>query len=383
MFGLPSLRIGRFFGIPVELNLSWLFIFVLIAGTLSLGYFPSVPAFEALPLVASIIAGVITAILFFASVVLHELSHSVVARSLGIPITRVTLFLFGGVAQMEEEPGTPRDELAMAVAGPAMSILLAAVFFVAWIGLYVAGASAVYWAPLQYLSVINLALGLFNLLPGFPLDGGRVLRALLWWVSKDLLKATRWATWAGQFWGWLFISVAALGVLGVLPASSPLDFVWIGLIGWFLVVLAGASWRQQLFQSRASAVTVDHLASRPAVVVPGDATVEEIVVEHIIGGRHSKYPVESDGRLVGILSLNHAKAVRREDWASTTAAQLAEGDLGALVVPHTATLDEVLQRLEPDHPGMLVVERDGMLDGVVTRHDVLEALRQQATAPRR
>jgi Zn-dependent protease/CBS domain-containing protein len=381
VFGLPSMRIGRFFGIPVELNLSWVLIFLLIAGTLSFAYFPSVPAFRELPFAASIAAGVITALLFFGSVLLHELSHSLVARALGIRIERVTLFLFGGVAQMGEEPSTPRDEFAMAIAGPAMSILLAAVFFALWIGSYVAGLSADLWAPLQYLSLINLALGLFNMLPGFPLDGGRVLRAALWWATGDLLKATRWATWAGQFWGWLFIIVAVFGLLGILPVSSAFDFLWMGVLGWFLVVLAGASWRQQLLQSRLGGVTVDSIASRPAVVVPGDATVEAIVVEHIIGGRHSKYPVATAERLVGILSLNHAKAVRREDWATTTAAQLAEGDLRTIVVPFSATIEDALQRLSPEHPGMLVVERDGMLDGVVTRHDVLAELRRRASEP--
>jgi Zn-dependent protease/predicted transcriptional regulator len=381
VFGLPSLRIGRFFGIPVELNLSWVLIFLLIAGTLSFGYFPSIPAFRQLPIAASIAAGVITAILFFASVLLHELSHSLVARALGIKIERVTLFLFGGVAQMSEEPSTPRDEFAMAIAGPGMSILLAAVSFALWILLYLAGVSPALWEPLKYLSFINLALGIINLLPGFPLDGGRVLRALLWWASKDLLKATRWATWAGQFWGWSFVVVGILGFLGVLPAYSPFDFLWIGVIGWFLVVLAGASWRQQLMQSRLTRVTVDSIASRPAVVVPGDATVDEIVVEHIIGGRHSKYPVATGGRLVGILSLNHAKAVRREDWGATTAAQLAEGDLGIIVIAYDATIEDALQRLAPDHPGMLVVDRNGMLDGVVTRHDVLAELRRRASEP--
>ncbi len=375
MFSLPSLRIGRWFGIPVELNLSWIVIFVLIAGTLSFGYFPAVPAYRHLPVLAWIVAGVLTAVLFFVSILLHELSHSLVARSLGIRIERVTLFVFGGVAQMEEEPATPRDELVMAIAGPAMSILLAAVFYLLWVGLYVAGVSEVFWAPLQYLSIINLAVGLFNLLPGFPLDGGRVLRAALWGMTHDLLKATRWASRAGQFWGWLFVLFAFISLF---TGSSTVDAVWFALLGWFLIWLAGASWRQQLFHTRLAGVTVDAIASRPAVVVPGDATVEQIVAEHIIGGTHSKYPVTLDGRLVGILSLNHAKAVPRERWDAVTAAELAEGDLHQIVVPYSMTLEAALSRIDPAHSGMLVLERNGMLDGVVTRHDLLEALRRMA-----
>ncbi len=375
MFALPSLRIGRWFGIPVELNLSWVLIFVLVAGTLAFGYFPQIAAYQKLPVIASLVAGVLTALLFFVSILLHELSHSIVARALGIRIERVTLFMFGGVAQMEEEPGTPRDEFAMAIAGPAMSILLAALFFLLWIGLYLAGVSAVLWAPLQYLSFINLAVGLFNLLPGFPLDGGRVLRAGLWRLTGDLLKATRWASLAGQFWGWLLV---LLGLVGLLGGGSLVDSVWPILLGWFLIWLASTSYRQQVFHTRLGGMAIDAIASRPAVVVPGDATVDQIVVDHIIGGRHSKYPVALDGRLVGILSLNHAKAVPRETWSTTTAAQLAEGDLHEIVVPYSMTLEAALSKLDPAHPGMLVLEREGMLDGVVTRHDVLEALRRMS-----
>ena len=377
MFELPSLRIGRIFGIPVKVDLSWVVVFLLVAGMLAFAYFPSVEGYQEAGPAAAIIAGVITALLFFVSILLHEMSHSIVARALGIGIESVTLFLLGGVARLEHEPETPRDEFAMAIAGPAMSMLLAVVFWTAWEGVYLAGGSAVLWAPLQYLALINVSVGVFNLLPGFPLDGGRVLRAALWGLTGDMLKATRWASRSGQAIGFSLIGIAALGVVtDGFGTGSPLDLLWFGLLGWFIASLASSSYRDQVVRSALASVTVDRIASRPAVVVPGGATVEQIVVDHIIGGRHSTYPVVVAGELVGILSLEHARALPREQWSTTTAAQLAEGDLEHIVVAHTADLESALRRLDPGHPGMLVVEREGMLDGVVTRADILEVVRR-------
>ena len=381
MFSLPSFRIGRFFGIPIEINLSWVIIFALVSGLLSFEYFPALQLsngtfpFQKVPFAVSVVAGIVTALLFFVSVLLHELSHSLVARSLGMKITSVTLFLFGGVSQIEDEPASPRDEFLMATAGPAMSILLAVALFFVWDGMALGGVSALLWAPLQYLSLINLIVGVFNLLPAFPLDGGRVLRSMLWAGTHDLLKATRWAARSGQFFGWTFVVVAVVGGVAGGAAYLP-NFIWLGLIGWFLASMASGSYQAQVVKTQLASVTVDQVASRPAVVVPGEETIEQIVVEHMIGGRHGKYPVVEDGRLVGILSLNRAKALPRERWAVTTAADLAEGDLRMTVVPYSEPLERALQKLEPGHPGMLVVERDGMLDGVVTRSDVLEVLRR-------
>jgi Zn-dependent protease/predicted transcriptional regulator len=358
-------------------NLSWVLIFVLVSGLLAFSYFPTVPGYREAGPAAAIVAGLVTALLFFVSILLHEMSHSVVAKALGIRIESVTLFLFGGVARMAKEPDGPRDEFVMAIAGPAMSLVLAAFFWSAWEVVYLSGGSAVLWAPLQYLSLINLSVGLFNLLPGFPLDGGRVLRAALWGITGNLLKATKWASRAGQAIGYTFVGLAVLGVVtNGLGSGSAFDLVWLGLLGWFVASLAGASYREQVVRSRLASVTVDEVASRPAVVVPGDATVEQIVVDHIIGGRHSTYPVVVGGHLAGILSLQHAKALPRDQWAHATAAELAEGDLRSIVVPSSANLEDALHRLEPGHVGMLVLERDGMLDGVVTRADVLEVVRR-------
>jgi len=188
VFNLPSLKLGRIFGIPVEINPTWLIIFVLVAASLSLSYFPALFDW---PTWVSVANGIVTAVLFFASIVIHEMSHSLVARAGGIRIRKVTLFLFGGVAQMEEEPSGPGREFLMAIAGPGASLLLAAVFYVVHAALRSSGVSDMLWAPVEYLALINLSVALFNLLPGFPLDGGRVLRAALWGITGDVLKIGR------------------------------------------------------------------------------------------------------------------------------------------------------------------------------------------------
>jgi len=234
VFDIPSIKIGRLFGIPIEINVSWLVIFALVTLSLSSTYYPSLPEAEGASTVVFVLLGMITSALFFASVVAHELCHSLVARAEGGGVSKITLFLFGGVAQMDEEPRTPGKEFFMAAAGPGMSLVLAALFFVGFSVAVVREMPWWIWSPLRYLAAINLALGLFNLLPGFPLDGGRVLRSILWAATGDLLKATRWASRSGQLIGWLMVAFAVNGVLG-----GRVDLIWFGLVGWFIASLAG------------------------------------------------------------------------------------------------------------------------------------------------
>ena len=219
MFGLPSFRIGRILGIPIEVNASWLFVFALVAASLSFEAFPLL--FPDRPTGLNLASGLVTAALFFVSVIAHETSHSLVARAGGVRIRGITLFLFGGVAQMEEEPHSPGREFLMAAAGPGMSLLIAGVCFAGTILLAVLRVPDTWWAPLELLAFMNLALALFNLLPGFPLDGGRVLRALLWWLTGDILKATRWAAGAGQGLGTL---MAAAGLYGFVAPTLGLPW---------------------------------------------------------------------------------------------------------------------------------------------------------------
>lgn len=372
MFDIPSIRIGRIFGIPIEINLSWLVIFALVAVSLGMSYFPGLPAARQAPGWLHLLVGGLTALLFFASILIHELCHSLVARAEGGKVDKITLFLFGGVAQIDEEPRTPTREFFMAAAGPVMSLVLAALAYLGFVAAVNQGAVWWVWAPLEYLAVINLAVGVFNLLPGFPLDGGRVLRSILWGITKDLLKATRWATRVGQFIGWFMVVFAVLGIL-----NGRTDLIWFGLIGWFIASLAGAAYRQQLLKSRADGVSVGDIMTPEPEYVPGDIPLDRLVNEHFIARRHTRYPVMSDGSIVGLVTLPAVKAVDRSDWPFVTTIEVTDRDIKNLTVPHDQSVMSMLPRLAADRPGALLVVRDGKMVGIVTRSDIVELLSGQ------
>jgi len=367
VFGLPSLKIGRFFGIPLEVNVTWVIIFVLVAASLAFSTFPA--AFSGWGTAGYVIAGILTSLAFFASIVLHEISHSLVAKAGGVGIERVTLFMFGGVSQMSEEPKTPGGEFLMAIAGPAASLLLAAVFFVAEIGTRMAGAASWVWGPLGYLAQINLVIAVFNLLPGFPLDGGRVLRSIIWGVSHDLLKATRVSARAGQFIGY---SMVALGVFGVLRGT--LDFVWLGLIGWFIATLADGAYRQQLVRSQLEGVPVSAVMSPTPVIAPGEISLEQLAHDYFLGGRHTRYPVMLNGQIVGLVSLSQVKAIPRDRWATIRVAEAALTDMASLTIEAEAPIESAFARLAADTPGALLVVAAGRLVGICTRADILSRI---------
>jgi Zn-dependent protease len=369
MFGLPSLRLGKLFGIPLEIDASWFFIFFLVASTLTTSYFPA-----ALPERAPatyVALGFMTALVFFGSLVFHELAHSLVARAGGLRISKVTLFLFGGVSQMEEEPRSPGHEFVVAIAGPLTSVMLAAAFWGLHLWLRALGVIDVVWVPLEYLALINISLAFFNLLPGFPLDGGRVLRALIWALSKDLLKATKWASRAGQALGALFIAVAVLGVL-----RGTFDFVWFAVMGWFLSTLAAGAYQQQLVRAALADVPLKRIMSSPAVLAPADITLEEMAHSYFLGGRHTRYPVVKDGRVIGLIDIDRANKVPRAEWSVVTVADVASRDLREVVASPDTSVDVVLPRLESEGPGAVLVVEDGRLAGIVTRSDVIKLVRE-------
>lgn len=368
MFDVPSFRIGKIFGIPFEVNLSWVVIFVLVAFTLATSYYPEVPGAQGAPGWLLGALGIVTALLFFASILAHEASHAIVTKLGGGDVAKITLFIFGGIAQIEEEPRSPGRELLMASAGPGMSILIAGITY---LGSVFASSVAPWWvwSPLQYLAGINLFVGVFNLLPGFPLDGGRVLHSILWAITGDNIKATRWAARSGQAIGWAMVTIALVGVL-----RGASGMVWFGLVGWFIAWLAGASYRQQLLESRLAGITVESVMTPHPQYVDGDISVETFVHEHLLGRQHSRYPVMESGAIIGVVSLADAKSVPRTDWPMTRVADITSRDLASLAVDVSVPVARTLARLAADKPGALLVVREGHLVGIVTRSDILDVL---------
>ena len=369
MFGLPSIRIGRLFGIPLEIDASWFLVFFLVAATLTTSYFPT-----ALPDRAPaqyVLLGVLTALAFFGSLVLHELAHSLVARAGGLRISKVTLFLFGGVSQMEEEPHSAGREFVMALAGPLTSVFVGGVCFGAAALLRAVGAAEALWVPFEYLALINWSLAVFNMLPGFPLDGGRVLRAALWASTKDLLKATRWASRAGQALGMLLIASAVLGVLG-----GRYNLVWLALIGWFLANAAAGAYQQQVIRAKLAEVPLHQIMSAPAELVPAEMSLEAMAHSYFLGGRHTRYPVVSEGRVVGLVDLARLNTIPREQWKALSVGEVAARDLADVVATPETTVEAILPRLEPGGPGAVLVVQEGRLAGIVTRADVIRLIRE-------
>jgi Zn-dependent protease/predicted transcriptional regulator len=373
LFDLPSVRLGRIFGIPLEVNVSWLPIFVLVTWSLASQFPEMMPG---VPITAVWVVSALTALAFFGSVVMHEVAHSLVARSGGLHISKVTLFMFGGVSQMESEPGSPGLEAIMAVAGPAASLVLGMGLYAASLIAAGAGASPLVVEPLAYLSTVNFVVGVFNLLPGFPMDGGRVLRAAFWRATGDLLKSTRWASRIGQGLGYLLMAVGlAGGFVGYVT------LLWLLLLGWFLVGLASSAYQQQVTRSRLEHVRVGDVMSAPVVVVPGDMDLEAIIDEFFLGQRHSRYPIVIDGRIAGLISLAGVKAVPRAAWRDTSALDVSDRDVDRLVVSAETPIDAVVDRLTSGSGAVLVVS-DGRLAGIVTKADVMVALKGSASASR-
>lgn len=370
---MRSVRIGRIFGIDVELHASWLVIFGLVFVTLSLGEFPRFRGATG-PGVVDLVGGLVTTILFFGSVVAHELSHSLVGRAFGIEVKRITLFIFGGLAQMSEEAPDPKAELFMAAAGPAASVVLAMLFGGLYVPLRIFGAPVALTVPAFYLAYVNLALALFNLVPGFPLDGGRLLRASLWFLTGDMTRATRIATRSGQAFAGLLIALGALQVLAGPPEGRFSGF-WLALIGLFLWNAAAGSYQQLAVGRALAGVSVAQIMTPDLVTAPADIPVSELVDRFFLRLRHGRFPLVRDGVLVGTVTLQDVRALSPELWPVTPASHVSHAlEADDYISPDAQALS-ALTRMAAADRGQLLVRDGGRVVGIVTKSDVVRAMR--------
>jgi Zn-dependent protease/CBS domain-containing protein len=314
------MSLGKLFGIRIQLDASVLIVFTLVVYSLGAALFPRWHPTWAATLTWS--TAFTAGVLFFASLLAHELSHSVVAKLRGIAVPRITLFVFGGVSELEREPDTPATELLIAIAGPAMSFLLGLVF--SWLGVALAGAGFADELPTNleaamaglgpgatlflWLGPINFMLAFFNLVPGFPLDGGRVLRALLWRISGDLGSATLWASNAGRAFGWALMGFGVLQALG----ASLMQGVWLLLIGWFLNNAARESYTQLLIREAFEDLIVGNLMRTHFEVIGPDVTIEQFVNDFLLRSAQAAWPVVEQGRAVGLINFEDARAISEE-----------------------------------------------------------------------
>ncbi len=368
------ISLGRIFGIEVGLHYSWFLIAFLIVFSLG-GYFRTVNPGWSGAVVWSL--AVLTGLLFFVSLVLHELSHSLMARARRLPVRSITLFALGGVSQIEKSANTARTEFLVAIVGPLTSIAIGAVsLLLAW---------AAGWQPaepgpspvvtmLVWLGYINLALAFFNLIPGFPLDGGRVLRALLWWKTGDGDAATRWAARTGQLVGGLFI---AWGLARFFMGQN-FGGLWIALIGWFLMQAAGQSYAEVDLRRLLSGVRVADVMARDCPTVNANSSVESFIDETVLHTERRCFVVEINGEPVGLVGAGDVRAVQPAKRPFTTVDQIMQpiDQMRAVApdTPLTAALDIMTRTEAPQLP----VVSHGRLDGVVSRRQVAQYLSTRA-----
>jgi Zn-dependent protease len=356
-----TISLGRILGIPIGLDYSWFLIFALLTWSLATSYFPA--EFKNWPLAQYWIVGAATAILMFVSVLLHELGHSVVAIQYKIPVRSITLFIFGGVAQIGAEPPSAIAEFWIAIAGPVTSFTLALFF-----GLLqpMVGSLAPVLALARYLAYINGALGLFNLIPGFPLDGGRVFRAIIWGITHSFHRATTIAATVGRIIAFIFI---VFGVWQIFTGNL-FNGLWIAFIGWFLESAANAHLSQQQFQDLLAGHTIAQAMTRNYAIIPGDISLQTLADEHILGAGRRFFVIEEEGKPLGLLTLSNLNAIPRQDWAATTVIQAMTPVDKFHLLKSDAGLSEALQEMNLEGINQLPVITDGEVQGILSRESV-------------
>ncbi|MGA2327042.1 MAG: site-2 protease family protein [Bryobacteraceae bacterium] len=361
-----NVPLGRIMGIPIGLDYSWFLIFALLTWMLAGSYYPA--EFKNWPPLLYWFTGAATAIMLFVSVLLHELGHSVIALRFKIPVRSITLFIFGGVAQIGAEPPSAKAEFLIAIAGPIVSLALAVLFTV--LKPAVAAVEPL-WGLVKYLAYINFALVLFNLIPGFPLDGGRVFRAVVWAATKNMRRATLLAANTGRLFGFLFIFLGVWQMLGGNFGNG----LWIAFIGWFLDNAASAQVHQVVFQGLLAGHKVSQAMSSHCASVPTDLTLEQVVDEHILGSGRRCFLVHRGADIVGLMTLHRIKEVPRPDWATTTAAQVMLPLEQWKRTQPDAELWTALQQMDRDGVNQLPVMTDSQVVGMLSREDVITFLR--------
>lgn len=361
-----SLRLGSIAGISLEIHQSWLIILVLLTASLAIGWFPA--AIPGLSLGVYWFLGFIATLLLFASVLAHELAHSLVARARGLPVKSITLFIFGGVSNLEKDPRTPGVEFQVTIVGPLTSIALAVISWFIHQGLL--GLSRPAAAIFGYLAITNALLAVFNLIPGFPLDGGRVLRSILWKLSGDVRQATRWATRVGQVIAWLFI----LGGLWLFFSGNFLDGLWLGFIGWFLFTTAQAANGQvQMDAIFGRATARDLMNPAPAAVSPS-IPLRQLVDSYLLPYALRAVPVMAADQFVGLISLTDIRRIPREQWEQVTVAQVMVPRERLHIVAPQQPLSDAVALMGRYTIHQVPVVQGGRLVGMVSRDAIVRFL---------
>ena len=384
-----GVRIARIAGIDLAVDWSLLVIVALITASLGAGWLPAQHP-EWSPLLTWGLA-LTASLLFIASIAMHELSHALVGRRHDVPIRRITLFVFGGMAHMDKPPPSPKAEFLMAIIGPVVSIVFGLAVTIAGLVLAQDAAVAREGDPaaiaaaigptatlLLWLGPINVLLGVFNLVPGFPLDGGRVLRSALWWMTGDLRKATQWAAGGGQVFGWLLMGLGigmAFGLVVPVLGGGLVQGMWLLLIGWFLSNAARASYQQVVVSEALAGVPISDVMRSRIESVPPDLPIARLVSDYIMASDHVAFPVVQDAHLLGMVEMSDVRRAPRERWEQLRVADIMTPlDQLDTMDPSDAAV-EALRRLA-EHEEVAVVQGDRLL-GVARRQDLVKWVAMQ------
>jgi Zn-dependent protease/CBS domain-containing protein len=364
-----NIRIGNLFGIPFYVNPSWFIVLGLVTLTYSgqlAAVFPELGVF-------AWVLGLGTALLLFASVLAHELGHSVVAISQGIEVNSITLFIFGGLASLGEESKTPGDAFKVAIAGPLVSFLLFGIFSIVGLTVALPGPAQ---AIIGLLAYINLVLGVFNLIPGLPLDGGNVLKAIVWKITGKPYKGIAFASSVGQFFGWAGILLGLASIFNLTSFGS----VWTLLIGWFLLQNAGRSAQSAAVQEKLSGYTAADAVYADSPIAKGSQSLRELANNYIIGSQRNwrKFLVTNeDGRLVGEIEVDALKTIPTSEWWEVTVDQLVHPIETLTQVPANMPLLDALSLFQDDQAGVVVVVNDAeQVVGLLERDSIFQMLQQ-------
>ena len=386
-----GLKLGKLFGINIDIDWSWLFIFLLVAWNLSVVFGSAHPDWGT-GLAWGL--GVLASLLFFASVLAHELAHSLVAIARGIPVRSITLFLFGGVSNIERNPESPISEFLITVVGPLTSLVLGAILLVLG-GLSVGTTGTALTDPtnviaqlgafttvLLWLGSINIILGVFNLLPAFPMDGGRVLRSILWGATDNLRQATRWSSYIGRFIAWLFIIAGVAMVFGVeIPffGTGLIAGIWLAFIGWFLNSAAVQSYQQVVIQDVLDDVTVERMMYRNPPTTMANITIELLVDNYVMREDDQAFPVmDPAGNFVGIVTLDDIRRGPHSQWAHTLVRDIMTPVSELVVTTPDEDADEAFSKLSSRDVRQLPVMEGDRLVGLLRRRDVVRWLQLQS-----
>jgi Zn-dependent protease/CBS domain-containing protein len=364
-----TFSLGKINGIRIGVNWSVLLIVALLAYGLAVGEFPAAAPHH--PVVEYIVAAIVTAVAYMGSLLAHELAHSLVARRNGLQVEGITLWLLGGVSRLQGEVADPGAEIRVAGVGPLVSLLLGGVFLLlAWL-VHAAGVRGVLVVALAWLGGINVLLAVFNVIPAAPLDGGRLLRAVLWRITGDKLKSEVWSARSGQVFGWILVVVSAYLVL----VRREYNWLWFALLGWFLISAATSESQQAMLQSRLRTVAVREIMTDHPVTVPASSTVSWLLDDYLPWHRHSAFPVEADdGQTVGLVTVHRVNQVPPAGRGTTTLRDVACPLSDVARATPDEPVSDLLPRLNACSDNRALVFADGHLAGIVSPTDISRAL---------